>query len=152
MYKKLFFFIAITVISANGYSNADHSIAVGPSVASVSGDNGISFNLDLSYTWIVFTPSLNFKYISTDEQKMTGAQFEFTMWVIANIGGGVGYFSGDEGGFVPHFFVGLPIPLGGADGYFEIFYFEPYYRANFFEETMHEYGIYVKISTIDIIP
>jgi hypothetical protein len=150
--------------SSSGYSPKfpDDDFAIGPSVAYVRGPgNGVSVNLDTSYTCWLFTGSLNLKYDRHPSTGTTrfGPQAEFTFWFLANVGGGVGYLWGSENGIrasghVYHVFVGLPLGddfLPKAMKPFKTGYIEPYMRVNFFYphglQVIYEFGLLFKIST-----
>lgn len=131
----------------------DCDVASGPSFAYIkdykNGRTGYSMNVDTSLSHGQFAASINGKYIRfTDRDRLYGVQSEFTVWLLANLGGGVGYLWGNEKGRVYHVFVGLPILLReNGPAYF----LEPYYRCNFFKgNKYHEYGFMIKMTTFHI--
>ena len=163
----LIFFITVPALLYAGRSQsisypslADHEISFGPSIAYVynsNSDSGYSINFDTSYSLFIFSASVNLKYINLENEDLWGCQFEFTIWLFCNVGGGFGFLYGHEREFVRHFFIGIPIPvlywgnyneriLGGA-------FIEPYYRLNYFSnEIFHEFGVMFKFTTYDLKP
>lgn len=128
-----------------------NDFGIGPSIAYVTGDDSFAANLDISYSIFLFTASTNFKYISIEENRYYGPQFEFSVWLLLNLGGGAGYLWGDKEGRVYHFFAGLPVGDDSPFGWFSIdgsVYIEPFYRANFFRgDVYHEFGLMCKFNT-----
>jgi hypothetical protein len=131
-----------------------NDIGTGPSIAYIYSNHkkGYSINYDNSFTYKVFTPSINLKYMNIGGVKNYGFQSEFTFWFIINIGGGAGYLFGSKAAPVYHGFIG--IPFGDDDfkhGPFHSYYIEPYYRINYFNKKfIHEIGIMSKITTFTI--
>ena len=102
---------------------------IGPGFAYVYGKtHGYAVNLDLSYSWVLFTASLNGKLVQEESAVYGGVQAELTIWLLANLGGGVGYMVGDLEGPIYHWFVGLPIGDDWIPDWmnpFETVYIEP---------------------------
>ncbi len=123
--------------------------------------DGYAFNLDSAYTTAhIFSISANLKVVRDEPRTLVAPELELTLWLLLNIGGGVGYYFGDEHGPVIHAFAGLPLPVpthGAEDlgwGPFKTLFFEPYYRASLFYrrsspngELIPEAGIFIKVST-----
>jgi hypothetical protein len=145
----------------------DLDVGVGPSVAYVGGSRqGVSVNLDIALThafdWTalginpICSASLNLKYIGGDGTQLFGPQLELSTWILANIGGGVGYWVGSDSGVVTHVFVGVPVEVSeGSWWLMKTLYLEPYYRLNFFRPRrdwllLHEAGLMVKVTTFDL--
>lgn len=129
-------------------------LSVGPSAAIV-GSDGFALNLDASLAFINLAGSLNGKLVQRNGQTLYGAQVEATVWLVANLGGGVGYLAGSEYGPVVDLFVGLPIPgsVSNLDP-FKASFVEPYYRYNLMYSDarwapFHEVGVFIKITTLD---
>lgn len=142
-----------TVLASGGpsFDFPVNDFGIGPSAAYVTGDDSFAANIDLSYSIFLFTASTNFKYMSIEGNRYYGPQFEFTVWLLLNIGGGAGYLWGAEEGRVYHFFAGFPVGDDSPFGWFSIdgsVYVEPFYRANFFKGSVyHEFGIMCKFNT-----
>lgn len=125
-----------------------YDIASGSSISYIrdAGNNtrGYSLNIDTSLSHGYSAASINGKYIRfNDGKKLYGFQTEFTIWLLANLGGGAGYLWGDKKGPVYHTFVGIPLWTSLKHEFVE-----PYYRCNFFKgEKYHEIGLMVKITT-----
>lgn len=137
-----------------------HDVGIGPSLAYVyADDHASSWNLDISYSYKLFTSSLNLKQISVNDEVYRGAQAEFTFWMALNVGGGAGYlFNGEKSGPIGHIFAGFPM---GDDIFSKAFeplqsgYIEPYARFNLFysegaSRFWPEAGLLVKVSTYSI--
>ncbi len=164
------FFGCISNASAHGYAldftpKKDYSLSIGPSVAYVyKNGSGVCANLDTSFTWRMFSASLNLKYLRevVSKHNIFGPQLELTAWFFVAAGGGGGYLFGDENGPVLNVFVGVPIPLFGdfrraiqsRSDFFNTAFLHPYYRANFFFSddyvVFHEVGIFFKLSSFDL--
>jgi hypothetical protein len=155
---KYLFFCILSVFSMMAYGQyinyPKNDYGTGPSTAFINckHKNGYSFNYDNSYTYGVFTSSINLKYINLDGNENIGFQSEFTLWFLANIGGGIGYLFGNKPAPIYHGFIGIPY---GDDNFkhspFHSIYIEPYYRINYFnKQSIHEIGIMVKITTYTI--
>jgi hypothetical protein len=155
--KTVVFFILLTIsmVTSGQYINyPKNDFGTGPSIAFNICDHkiGYSVNYDNSYTYGIFTSSINLKYLNINGNENVGFQSEFTLWFLANIGGGIGYLFGNKPAPIYHGFIGIPY---GDDNFkhgpFHSIYVEPYYRINNFnKKTIHEFGIMVKITTYTI--
>jgi hypothetical protein len=133
-------------------------VAVGPGIAWLAGD-GVALDVDVSLTYAIFSASVAPLFVRADGVEAFGARGELTAWFFANLGGGVGYLGGPWDTLSAHLFVGVPVGeelsdfLGDSWGPFNMGFFEPYYRVTFFPgtqaETLHELGMYFKLSTWD---
>ena len=122
-----------------------HDLAVGPGLAYWHGlRSGIAPTLDIAYTHSVFAASLNLGYFYEPDRSLYAARAEFSAWLLANWGAGLGYVGGDDHGVTTHLFTGFPF---GDDHYFV----EPYYRVNFMFlrkfDVGHEVGLMAKFTT-----
>ena len=160
----IFLFCVPAVLKANnfGFGNIpQRDVAVGPSIAHVSFDGGsaMAVNADISWSYDIFSLSVNGKMVRGDDTSLWGVQLEGTIYLIANLGAGMGFLSGD-GTTEPcvHLFVGLP--LGSSlrsisNTLHEVFqppfkggFIEPYYRLNWFNgKVFHEVGVFFKLTT-----
>jgi hypothetical protein len=148
-------FSYINNASATGMSSMNlpiNVISIGPSISTF--DKNLSANIDTSWTLLIFTSSINIKYIRLNNTNCYGFQSEFTLWLIINFGGGFGQMYGSERGQIKHLFFGLPLNLTkmGAgqnnDSRFPGRFVEPYVRINYFNNKHYiEAGIYYKVQT-----
>ncbi len=148
----------IDILSLEGFKDVN-DFGIGPSFGYMN-DNFV-FNFDVSYTAKTFvTLSTNYKLFSNNSEWNSLIQMELSFWFFIEFGGGVGYQFKDNNQFMYDFFVGIPIPIVPIqyilDQYekylFSYFYIVPYYKINIFgNEKLHEFGLYLKFSTYDVL-
>jgi hypothetical protein len=85
-----------------------------------------------------------FETFEANERKVL-PYLEVGLWLLVNVGGGytVDLNEDDTNASGPHFFIGVPVPVGKPfDG---VAYLEPYYRATYADVgTLHEGGAFLK--------
>ena len=131
--------------------------SIGPGISYLYDSNieksGKSLNLDIAYTYYLFSYSTNFKYINIGNESLFGFQAEISFWLIFNYGLGIGYLWGNENSITGDFYIGLPFWILGKKskkflGVFHYVYLEPYYKINILQNrNIHETGILIKITT-----
>ncbi len=149
----LLIFITITLFAGEGIGEPFHDISVGPSFGYIN--NGYSASFELSHTYRIITSSLVLRYIDIDEKDDYAIQYEFCVWEFINLGIGIGYLLKNETS-ISNLFIGIPVPMPihGESlkkvSPFYIFYIEPYYRLNYFNDNyINEFGLLFKVTTYD---
>jgi len=159
-YIKNLVLLFIILFSFNLNANSNNSgIGIGPLYGYNKTEDINVLGLDLSLTGYLLpiTVSLQPRLFLDDKSINYSLDLEFTVWLIFNIGGGIGYQSNNNENMILHLFLGLPI---GTVNFvnkhliaFKAFYIEPYYRYNYSGNSgSHEFGFLIKVNKYNFVP